>query len=32
MSEVYIMSTNRIDIVIDKGWYVKYQIQTKNLL
>ena len=23
MSEVYVMSANRIDIVNDKGWYVK---------
>ena len=26
MSDVYVMSKNRIDIVIDKGWYVKYHI------
>ena len=23
MSDVYVMSTNKIDIVIDKRWYVK---------
>ena len=32
MSDVYIMTTNRIDMVIDKGWYVKYQILTNTLL
>ena len=32
MSEVYVMSTNGIDMVIGKGWYVKYQIQTNNLI
>ena len=32
MLDVYIMSTNRTDMVIDKGKYVKYQIQTKTLL
>ena len=26
------MSTSRFVIVIDKGWYVNYQIQTRNLL
>ena len=23
MSDVYLVSANRIDMVIDKGWYVK---------
>ena len=32
MSNVYIMLKNRIDMVIYKGRYLKYQISTKILL
>ena len=32
MSDVYVMSKNRIDVVVDKGWCVKYQISTNNSL
>ena len=31
MSDIYVMSTIRIDMVIDKGWYVKNNILTKTL-
>ena len=30
MSDVKVMSKNRIDMVIDKGWYVKYKNLTIN--
>ena len=31
MSDFYVMSASRIDIVIDKGWYVKISDLKKKL-
>ena len=31
MSDVIVMSTNRNDMVTDKGWLVKYQIEANTL-